>query len=695
MRTAGVWLSEQAQADRFRWALWLPVGIGTGIAVYFALAFEPPLWLGPLLLMLMAAFTLASHRVWQMAVVWFSLASVAIGFTAAQLRTQWVSAPVLQDEVGPVRLVGRVFDVDERPKAVRLLLRPEALGDLAPRDWPARVRVSLRQEGAWQIDPGERVLLRAILRPPPGPSIPGAFDFARHAFFDRLGAVGFAVGDFKRLSPVDGEEKLTWLERWRIDLAATRHRIAERIRRKLPGDTGAVAAALMTGERGPIPESVLQSMRDSGLAHLLAISGLHIGLVAGLLFFASRAALALWPYVTLRYPIKKWAAAIALCGAAGYLLLVGAPVSTQRAFVMVGLVLLAVMIDRSAVSMHVVAWAAAVVLLLAPEELLSAGFQMSFAAVIGLIAVYEAVSARRGAMAPAGERGRFRLAAAYLAGLALTSLVATAATGPLAAFHFQRIALYGVAANMLAVPLTAFWIMPWVLAAFFLMPFGLEGLALVPLDRGIGLLLATAKSVSAWPGAASLVPAMPAAVLPIAALGGLWLCLWQARWRFLGLLGIGLAVFLALWARPADLLIDGTGRLFAVRLQEELYLAPGRSQRFERELWLRRAAQVRAAQIPADSNVLRCDAIGCVYRRNGVAVSILHDERAVQEDCAIVDAVVASVPVSRYDCGAPAVLVDRFDLWREGGHALWLGADRIVVKSVRDARGVRPWAPAR
>jgi competence protein ComEC len=534
-----------------------------------------------------------------------------------------------------------------------------------------------------------------VLRAPPEPSIPGAFDFSRHAYFQQLGAVGFGLGGIDRLSSLrTNVRQQSSLDAWRIRLAATRHGIAERVRASLPGPTGAVAAALMTGERGAIPDNVLQAMRDSGLAHLLAISGLHIGLVAGLLFYVTRALLALSPYLVLRYPIKKWAAATALCGAALYLLLVGAPVSTQRAFVMVGLVLLAVMLDRSALSMHVVAWAAAVVLLLAPEQLLAAGFQMSFAAVIGLVAAYEVLSGRREHRFQR-DRGLFRRALTYLGGLALTSVIATLATGPLAAFHFQRIALYGVAANMLAVPLTAFWIMPWVLLAFLLMPFGLEELALAPLDWGLRLLLAVAEKVAGWPGAAHMVPAMPRALLPLAALSALWLCLWQARWRLYGLIGILAAGTLTAIARPPDLLIGPEGELFAVRLEHGLYLPEGRDQRFERELWLRRYGEERPTLPQEDSEEFRCDRLACIYRRHGYLVSIVRDERALSEDCRLADVVVASVPVSRRDCRAPTAVVDRFDLWREGGHAVWLGRDHLDIRSVADFQGVRPWAPSR
>jgi len=424
------------------------------------------------------------------------------------------------------------------------------------------------------------VRLRAVLQPPAEPAAPGAFDFARQAYFQRLGAVGYAFGGAEVLAPA-GDPSLTglWLHRLRDGVAV-------RVLEALPGESGAVAAALMTGVRGAIPEEVMAAMRDSGLAHLLAIAGLHMGLVAGLLFFALRAGLALVAGLVLRRPIKKWAACGAILGAFGYLLLTGGTVPTQRAFVMVSLVLVAVILDRRGLSLRPVAWAAVVVLALAPESLLSASFQMSFAAVIALIAGYEAIA----------ERGRIALGERRLA---LTSLIAGLATAPFALYHFNRIAWYGLLANLFAVPLTAFWIMPWALAAFTLMPFGAEGLALTPMGWGIDLLLAVARYVAALPGAVTLLPAMPTFGLVLVALGGLWLCLWRRRWRFGGLLPVALGLASIFLLRPPDVLATGDGRLLGVRgPQGELLLSTTRAKRFEAGIWQRRLGQRRPSAWP-------------------------------------------------------------------------------------------------
>lgn len=380
-----------------------------------------------------------------------------------------------------------------------------------------------------------------------------------------------------------------------------------------------------------------------------------------------------------------------------YLLISGATVPTQRAFVMIGLVLVAVMLDRTALSMRLVALAATLVLLLRPESLTGASFQLSFAAVVALIAAYETPGQRFSAWRSGAPPRRLLI---YVAGVALTTMIAACATGPFAIYHFNRIALYGVAANLIAIPLAGFWIMPWAIAAFVLMPLGLEGLALAPMGWGIDGLLAVARGVAGWPGAVALVPAMPAAGLAVAALGRLWLCLWRRRWRLAGIPVVVAGVAPLALVRPPDLLIDGRGRLMAVRGADGgLALSSRRVARFEGEMWLWRAGLARPLKFPRQGygpgGRIACDALGCIYDTGGRKVALVRHIAALEEDCDVAAVVVSSVPVRRHRCRAPTVVIDRFDLWRRGAHALWLDGDRVRVESVADVRGERPWSPRR
>ena len=318
--------------------------------------------------------------------------------------------------------------------------------------------------------------LRAIVAPPPAPAAPGAFDFQRRAYFIGLGGVGFALGPATVTAKGGGGA----FDTLALAVARLRQNISRVVMASIDGPPGTVAAALMTGQRAAIPPSVMDAFRDSGLAHLLAISGLHIGLVAGIIFIALRGVLALVPTLALAHPIKKWAAATAIAGAFAFTVVAGATVPTQRAFLMIGLVLMAVLFDRRGLSMRLVAWAALVILVLSPESLLGASFQLSFAAVIALIAAYEALRERR---RYGDDRGAtiWQRALLYVGGVALTTLIAGSVTAPFAVYHFNRFAAFGLAANLIAVPVTALWIMPWAVAAFLLMPFGLEVFALTPM----------------------------------------------------------------------------------------------------------------------------------------------------------------------------------------------------------------------
>ncbi len=670
-------------AERDRWALWLPAALGAGVGLYFVLPVEPAPWIGAGIIASSLGLWIGFRRSPTAMIVALALGAAGNGFAAAQLRTQQVAAPVIERELGPVTVQGRVLTAENRPDDRRLTLGGLTIGEMSPEETPARIRVTVRARGA-DVVPGDWVTLRAILMPPSPPTAPGAFDFARYAWFDRLGAVGYAVN---APSIVAGESSGVW-----AGLAALRHRMSIRISGSLDGAQGAVASALMTGDRGAVDEEIWQSLRDSGLAHLLAISGLHVGLMAGILFFFVRAAFALAETWALRYPIKKWAAVAALLGAFGYVLLTGGTVPTQRAYVMLALVLIAVLLDRRAFSMRLVAWAATIVLITAPESILGPSFQMSFAAVVALIATYELAKEplsrwRRGA-------GFGRRAMVYLLAVGLTTLVAGIATSPFALYHFNRVAAYGLAANLFAVPITSLWIMPWAMAAYALMPFGLEGLALAPMGWGISAVLWIADTVAGWPGAAHNFPAMPTAGIVAVAMGGLWLCLWQSKWRLWGAVAILGGLATTGMMAPPDILISDDAQNIAVRAQNGGLMTSSARSNYTVESWLRRDGLDTALSWPKPGEVsadgqMRCDRLGCIAQVNGVSIALVQDERAFAEDCGRAQVVVAAVPAFN-PCSAKYV-VDRFDVWWEGAHAVWITGDGVQIRSVSDGRGDRPW----
>ena len=678
--------ARQIQAEKDRWVLWVPVGFGIGIGAYFGLPVEPPPWTGPGSLTVLFVGLLLARARRAAALPWMIPIVLASGFTAAQVRTALVPDHMLRHAASGL-VTGTVRSIEERPSRARLVLGAVQLRAPGVKDGLAKVRISL-PSGAALPSIGQKVEVRASLRPPPVPSAPGAYDFRRAAFFQMVSAVGYATGPVRVLGTSEESDNLgsslgLWLEAYRLDLS-------RRIIEALPGPPGALASALLTGERGPLPKAVLAVMRESGLAHLLAISGLHMGLVAGAVFLGLRAGLALSRRLALGYPIKKWAALGALVFAAAYLALSGASVPTQRAFLMTGLVLIAVLLDREAISMRLVAWAAMVVLVFRPEALLTASFQLSFAAVTALVATYEFVATRRRARGggAGGWQARILL---YVGALLLTSVVANLATLPFSAYHFNRIASHGLASNMLAVPLAGFWVMPWGALALVLAPLGLEGFALTPMGWGLEILVWIATGVAEWPGAVVPVAAWPSATLPSIAIAGAWLCLWRKPWRFAGAGLLVAIVAVALVLPGPRVWVTGDGRLAGFLSDDgRLLLSVTSRERFTADLWQRRAGSVTKAGWRDERDTVRCDDLGCVLRVNGSTIAIGSSGGALLDDCRRARIVITAAFASA--CHGPERVFDHAELARTGGLAIWVDGLGIRAESIHETRGDRPWA---
>ncbi|MAN61932.1 MAG: metal-binding protein [Parvibaculum sp.] len=686
-RVGGRWRGLCAR-EQDNLSLWVPVGLAGGIAVYFSLPTEPYVgWSIVCFVGAALAAYLVRHRGWLAVAAVFALCA-ALGFLAAQLRSLSVAAPVLQAEMQGTPIQGRVMQAGlNQEGGTTLLLKPTFIGGLPDAGLPALVRLRVRQEHA-PIWPGDEIETRAMLWPPAEPVAPGAFDFARQAWFRGLGGTGvtLAAPDILRSERLGG---------WQVAIASTREVVARHVIEHMSEKEGPVAAALMTGLRQAIDEDVEQDLRDAGLAHILAISGLHMVLFAGTLFWLVRAVLALFPPLAHRYPIKKWAASVALLGALAYLFLSGGSVATQRAFIMAALMFVAVLIDRPAFSLRNVALAAVIVLLMRPESLLEPGFQMSFAAVTALVAVYQnrEMQLLRLRENATGLSGAIRLAAVYMITLCITSLVAGAATAPFAAFHFNRMAAFGLAGNMAAMPLVGTLIMPSALIAYILMPLGLEGPALWVMEMGLAGVIWVAEEVSNWGGAVVTIGSFSTLALGLISLGGAWMALWQTSLRRAGLGPLLLGLYLASQPSTPDILVNRDAKLAAVKEEGGRYLWSGRTPRYARESWLRRNGEAPDTDI--SSRRLPCDEIGCVAEGTPI-VALPISSAALGDDCREADIVIASIPVRRREresCNA-ILIIDRFDVAREGAHAIYLdeGGNIERVETVRDWRGDRPWS---
>lgn len=597
-----VWMREARRA-----ILWLPVLMGIGIWAYFALPEEPPAWTAGAVLLPLGALAVPGFRRlgWGALAAGLALAAVTAGFSLALLSAHRAAAPMLAVETEET-VEGRVLALSRaRSGAPRVLLDEVVIYGLAPEAWPETVRITLLDSDPLEAPrPGDWIRVYATLMPPGGPVEPGAFDFRRKAFFERLGGVGYAHGWFDPL-PAPAPPGLA--ERVATAIARFRQDLADGIRARLPGARGAFAAAIVTGDRAGIEEADAEALRISNLAHLLAISGLHMGILTGLVFAVMRLLLAAVPGIALRYPVTKWAAVAALMAGAAYLALSGATVATQRAFIMVAVAFTAVLMDRPAISLRALALAATIVLVIRPVSLLDVGFQMSFAATAALVAGFEAIRDRRLRRMDDARRPQGGLAARigrgvllYGGGLFLTSLLAGLATAPYAAFHFNRTGAYGLIANLGAVPVMGLVIAPTAIMAALAAPFGLAQFPLELMGAGIEAVLAVAHEVAGWPGAARPVHAAPAAALGLITLGGLWLCLWRGGWRLGGLAPVlvGLALWVAAPPRP-DLLIADGGRLIGLMGPEGRALDRRRGQGFAAETWLRRDGDLAEQEVAA------------------------------------------------------------------------------------------------
>jgi competence protein ComEC len=675
-------------AERERWPLWLPVGFGTGIGLYFGLSVEPSITLAALLGVIGLACAILSARSSHVAlnVALAAIAALSLGFAYAKWRTETVAAPVLSHKVGPVGLDGRIESVQIHGKGVRVVLSAIRSKRFHEGNTPARVRVSIRAASS-DIVPGNWIHVMAVLMPPPGPAAPGGYDFGRAAFFDRIGGVGYAYGRATTIAPLRPE---SLRERIATSIAQLRWRMTQRIQAALPGSTGGIASALITGDRGSISDDDEAALRDAGLAHVLAIAGLHMALVGLGLFWVVRAVLAALPFVALNYPIKKWAALAALGGATFYLIVSGAATPATRAYIMLATMLTAILMDRPALSMRSVALASLILLLLRPESLIEPGFQMSFAAVVGLVAVAEWEAAHRNQDGPRA----FQSVRRYVWGIAVTSFVGSIATAPFAIFHFDRATHYAVLGNLLAMPVMGFVAMPAAAISVIAMPFHLEAWPLKVMGFGIEIMLSVGRFVSGLPGAISTVSAWPIGALVLMAFGGLWTALWRRNWRWLGLVPVAAGIVLALTTHGPDLLVARDASTVAVRGKDGvLRLMRKASDGYSADQWLKRDGDGRDADaaVATRKDGVSCDGYGCIAKgRDGTVIAATSRIDALEEDCAAATIVVSALPAGR-DCIQPKLVIDKFTIARAGGYAVWLG-NTLRVETVEGERGQRPWS---
>ncbi len=665
--------------------LWAPVGLTFGIWFYFSLPQEPSSWLTAFIAVL-ALGLLPFSRARGIAAF---IAIVLAGFVLAKLRTEYAATPLLKSPTGEVAVVGIVTDSQgASTKRATLLVQPSEIEGVIRDKMPSALRLTnFTRNGSPPI--GARVAFKARLAPIASPTMPGGFDYGRQLYFQSIGGTGRITSPIAVIGQTTPPGLL--LSRHLNDL---RLAIGNRIRQHLKGTIAALADAIITGERAAIPKDINKSLQISGLAHILSISGLHMSLAAGGVFWVIRALLALIPPLAQNYPIKKWAAVAALAFGFIYMLLAGSQPATQRSYIMLAVIFLAVLVDRPAISLRNLALAALLILVTQPESAIQASFQMSFMAVMGLAAFFEYWNSRNRneehrveSRAVIVLRRLFTIITASI----LTTLVAGAFSSIPAAYHFGRLAPYGVLANGLAIPVMSILVMPSALLSIVLMPFGLEGLPLAVLGSGLQLVLAISGYVADLPGAQRVIPQLPIASAVFLASGASVICLLRGKGRWAGAVLVIAGVALTQFPAVPDIFIERTAATVAFRnAAGELVLVDTHKGRFAAEKWLQANGEEITFKTASARPGWTCDSRACRTTVKHKHIGYFFEGDGADPPCQGLDIVIANYPL-RQACKSVAIRIDRFSVWHSGAHAITIRNGQIDVATARGLSGSRPW----
>lgn len=686
-RRVAAWAETLAEAERDQFPLWLPVGLLGGIAAWFWLPTQAG-WIGFVLgLAALALGALATMRAsrWAPAIAWFAFAA-ALGCALIWWTAERVAAP-RAERPRAVAITGTVETVQPlaAERLIRIVVAPEGEGQ------PARVRVNIDETLAPPgLAPGARVRFEMFLMPPAPAAAPGGYDFARTAWFQRIGGTGRASRiDVLAPAPEAG---------WRARIADWRTRLGAHVRAQLPDAEGGIAAALATGDQFGIPEADAEAMRRSGLAHLLSVSGLHITAVVGAVMLLTLRLLALSPVLALRFRVVLIAAGAAAMAGIGYTLLTGAEVPTVRSCIAALLVLGGIAMGREAITLRLVAVGALIVLLLWPESAIGPSFQMSFAAIVAIVALHE--HPRVKALLSRRDEGGLAKAGRFLLALVMTGVAVEIALTPIALFHFHRAGLYGAGANVIAIPLTTFVVMPLEALALLFDAVGLGAPFWWLTGQALSLLLWVAHGTANAPGAVAMLPAMPRGAFALMVAGGLWICLWRTRWRRLGLIPVAAGALWALATPQPDLIVTGDGRHVALRGPDgRLAILRWRAGDYVRdtlaELAAAEADYVEFDELPGVS----CseDLCAAYVDRGGRRWRVLATRTRhtvlwpeMVRACAWADIVISDRRLPR-GCNPRWLRADRELLARTGGLSIVFGRHPRVTTVTGDA-GAHPWA---
>ncbi len=677
---------EQLQANLF---LCSPIFLGTGIAIYFSLSFEPNLFVvGLAAFIAFLAFLLSylqRHTFSNTYLFLYFLALLIGGVFLGTFRTASLNTVMLDQDYKSVQITGQIVEIEEgqEKRGKKILISPSEIDGLEEKQIPKFIRLTLLKADALSL--GDVISVRTSLNAPSLPVLPGGYSFRRKSYFDNIGAIGFSFSQPEIIEKNVQRNFLSYLQEKRTFLSKT-------VRKYLDEKTAPVASALLTGQRKSISEDDWDNLRQSGLAHMLAISGLHVGLFAGTVFFFLRLLMALYPPLVLNFPIKKIAAVFAIAAAGFYTIFVGASVPAVRALIMAGLVFTAIIFDRSPLSLRLVSVAALLVLIFKPESLVSISFQMSFAAVTALVLFYDSLRPRmRQWYSHASFIRKFGL---YVAGVCATTVVATIATAPFGLYHFQTLPVYGLIANVVAVPVLSFIVMPAAVLTFAFSIINLEFIPLNIMSKGVEFILWVAKEVAGFPNSVFHISAMGVASLFGLIFAVVIVFAVKNIYKLWSLAFMAGAIFLAFLYPKPDILLSSNGKLLGVYNEGSFVVSDKRSERFTRELWSQ-ALNIRGDDIAKFPKTgcyknICCDSDACsiddkiVYLKNRYPVS-----EFCQDDGTII--ISKGFSLGSYK-SCKATIIDRHLLKEQGAYAFYKIKEGYGMQSVKDVEGNRPWS---
>jgi len=680
---------ERPISYQFEWAV---IGFAAGIALYFVLPWEPQffhlgLGLAGVLLVLLI-FQRSEVRLRGFA-GFVLILYLLLGLTRSTWHTRSVDTSFLSE--GSYTVQGWIEGIEKAKNGTRWRVKVTDIEGYKDIQLPYRVRVNVRK---YEGHGGDFVRFSARLSPPAAPVMSNAYDPARRAYFDRISATGFIYGP----PEIIANPAQTFTMRLSIWLAKTRFNLADRIMVSAPDKTAGLQVALLTGVRTYIPNEQVDNLRASGLAHVLAISGLHMGLLAGGAYSLASLLFAFITPLSRRYDMRKAAAVIGAFTATYYLILSGASVATQRAYIMAIIIFLAVVLDRRAFSLRSVSLAALVTLVLHPESLMSAGFQMSFAAVTALVVVYQYWDSKRDVYAYSS----FAKLKSGFSSLSVTSFVAGLATSGFAVFHFGRMAKYGLIGNLLAMPVFSLIVMPAALVTFISLPFGAEFVPLQIMSWGLVYVLFIAEWVASLSDSLVHVKSAPSWLIAVYALSFVSLCLGCLRTRIAALALMMGCFFVWALAPIPDIRVSEQGRLAIWEngaFQDEgdlptLWVSSRRADAYGRDKFMERAGIGDADIRPFSDDLASCDSLVCRLTIKNKTLSVLKHPSEVDEACGDSDIVVLTTrfagPVSRRKC--KALLIDGRTLSKSGAQDIYIKDNGIEIRSaVTEARKNRPW----